>query len=150
MNKEMLLFSDLLLRKNISLRRFPQHFPGKTYEMLGFFNLTPWTLGLGLSLCGSFKIFSFHWGQPRVQSCESPVYKVHLLSTFDPLQLVQRLDMWEGNTLWLKCIMQYIVNCMSVQSAPVSKNKLTLTTNRAKRMTPQLQTSAFLPSYFSP
>lgn len=39
--------------------------------------------------------------------------------------------------------------CQSLHHQLV-KNKPTLTTNRAKRMTPQLQTSAFLPSYFSP
>lgn len=32
----------------------------------------------------------------------------------------------------------------------ISSKNTTLTTNRAKSMTPQLQTSAFLPSYFSP
>lgn len=49
-----------------------------------------------------------HQGQPGVKSCERSVYKVHLLSISDPLTLVKWLDMWECNTSWLKCIMQYI------------------------------------------
>lgn len=85
-----------------------------------------------------------------LRSTSSPIarYNCFLLLTHYGWYKGER---WGGTSWWKDNIS--FDNCKLHRRSSyhqLVQNELTLTTNRAKRMTPQLQTSAFLPSYFSP
>lgn len=146
MNKNPLLFSDLSITQEYQLEEVSA--TCKTFSILGFSIQPPDFFFYVWTPCGDFGIISFHRGQLWVNVLSEGALEFYFWS------FTAGAERGKGNHLWLHCITadfkQGKINCLSVQSPLLGKNKLTLTTKRAKRMTPQLQTSAFLPSYFSP
>lgn len=149
MNKNPLLFSDLSVTQEYQLEEVSA--TCKTFSILGFSFQPP-----DFFLClDSLRRLRDHLIPPRSTLSERAA---NVLSegalVFYFWSFTAGAKRGKGNHLWLHCITadfkQGKINCLSVQSPLLGKNKLTLTTKRAKRMTPQLQTSAFLPSYFSP